>query len=628
MRVRSVGISLAAVLLAVATLAAREKPEWYEGRTAHFHVLTNGSQKKAQELTQKLEAFRHLYVTMYPDLRVDPPVPTTVIFFKNDKSMTPYKPLTPEGKPRPGAGFFQASLDRMFLVINPAAGDADQTTFHEYVHLLLHLSFERIPLWLDEGLAMFYQRSDVEGADISIGYPLTDYWVGLQEQKLIPLGLMFRVDHASEYYNQPEKQNIFYGQSWLLVHYLVAGNQGKRQPAFARFLEQLHQDVPQEQAFVKAFGVDLKQMKRELEDYLREPTVNFYRGRLKKPAEKHLLEVRPLDGVQATVSLTDLWIASGRREEAEKVLAPLARSAAAPPEALYRLGRLALERREFAQAEEYLRAALVARPDDISLRYYAAWAVSQNRLTPASAPEERRAAAGEIIQLLAPVLTAGSSFIAAFDLQIQAQLARDDPPEDVIPVAERARDLMPQRHEFHLLLAYLYMRQRRWQEAEAAAQRVVAAAPSDLQRSQAQETWQQIQRARAFEENRQVIEQNIQLQRRSEDVRPPAEPVEPPPAPAPAEPPKARYLRGKLVSVACSEDTAVLTIQAESKEGAPPKTVRLLVRSVASLLVLGSAGRLDCRAAGVIVAVNYILQPDASGSDGIVMTISFPASPR
>ena len=43
----------------------------------------------------------------------------------------------------------------------------------------------------------------------------------LRDSKMLPLPLLFQVDPKSPYYNERDKQSIFYAQSWALMHYLI-----------------------------------------------------------------------------------------------------------------------------------------------------------------------------------------------------------------------------------------------------------------------------------------------------------------------------------------------------------------------------------------------------------------------
>ncbi len=636
MRTRLAAALLLTVFLPAAGSALLAKdPEWVEGRSEHFHVVGNAKPQKVEEAARKLEEFRHVFASMFSRLRLDPPVPTTVIFFKDDKSFRAYKPLTPEGKPANVAGFFQPGHERMYLAVNVSAPNSQQTAFHEYVHLVMELNFDEVPVWLEEGLAEFYDSAEIKGKQVKLGAAHFDYWERLKRSSLIPLDVLVEVDQQSEYYHDPRKQALFYGQSWLLVHYLMVADKGQRQKQFAQFIHLLLQAVPQQEAFTKAFSVDYPGMLRELQNYLHRLGVEFYTGSLREAYEGQPLVLEPLEQPVAEAYLSDLWINSGRVEEAAEALRQLSQSGAEQPEVLYRLGRIALEQDNFAEAEEHFQRALAVRPDDIGLRYYAAWAVSLGRLSAAVGPEERRAAGAQIIEYLSPVVAAKTDFLDAFDLLIRARLAHEDAPAELIPVVEQARQLMPQRHEFGLLLATLYLNEQRWDEAEEILNTIVRGSPRADQRQQAEDLLERLRSAREWQ--RTVTEaQSFREQPAEETVarwetagpapRPATEPQAPPPATSPVIPQKVAYLRGILVNVACSGDAAVITVETSEEGGKPGGTVHLAVRSRADVILMDptdSGQKLECGASGVPVGINYRVQSDAPSISGVVMSVEF-----
>ncbi len=615
-----VALSLGLVLATAQISPAAKPDEWVEARSPHFHVVSNAKPKRVQEVTRKLEEFRHLLHLMFPGMRLDSPVPTSVVLFKDTKSFRPYEPQTPEGKSLHWAGFMQPGPDRMYLAVNLGSPTPVETSFHEFKHLVLRLNFDRCPVWLDEGLAEFFERTSIVGADFKMGDWQPGWWDLLQRNKLIPIEVLVEADRRSEFFREEKKRDIFYAQSWLLVHYLMVADEGKRQAQFVRFIELLRQGVPQPEAFRKALGTDYADLHRQLRDYLQRSTLNLFQGKMAQRFEMEPAEVTAIPAALAQAYLSDLWLNSGRLDEAEKALQTLAQSGAAPPEVHYRLGRLALFRRELDTAEKHLREALRSRPDDISLRYYAAWVVSQNRLAGAVEPEERRVAATEVIELITPVVEAKSDFPDAIHLLVQARLARDDPPAELIPLVERARQSGPRREDFGLLLAHLYLREQRWGDAERVLQAIINE-PGSPNREQAL-AW--LSRVRDGRQG--TMRWGTARGESSEPApaRPAAAPVEPPPPAAPGSPPEIRYVRGTLVNVACAGEGAVVTLQEESRKGAPGKTLHLAVRSLQRVILIDpteSGKKLDCGPSGLPVSINYRVEPQGPSVAGVVMTI-------
>lgn len=627
------GASLLLLTFVVGAGAGKD-PEWTEGRSAHFHVISNAKPKQVQAIVQKLEEFRSLLGTMLPGLRLDPPLPTTVLLFKNEKTLRPYKPLTTKGHPKDVAGFFQPGYERMFLVVDLSAPQGRQVAFHEYMHLLLSMNLEKIPLWLGEGLAMFYETAELDGARFRLGLPQEDYWGWLEPSHLLPLEVLVNADQKSEYYQEGEKRQLFYGQSWLLVHYLLTNQKFREEAKSSQFVNDLRRGVPQDAAFQKAFGMDYKLMRRKLGDYLGEPLVTIFEGRLKEAPATVSQDWQPMESVQAEAHLVDLWINSGRLVEAEKALQKLAQ-AGSSPEALFRLGRIALARRQPQQAEEQFRAALAERPDDVTLRYYAALATSLGRLQEMGDGAESHTVATQIIEDLSPILERKTDFPGAYELLLQARMRRGDLPEEMIPMLERMRELLPQRRDFDLMLAHSYLNAARHDDAEKLLEEIVRSSAPEQDILQAKQWLERLQTMRNWRaRGPEVAPAGEPEEEESEEASAPepttrprrtAEPVEPPPT-APVAAPKVDFVQGRLQGVVCVGDGAVLTVQPDPKEKKPQEPIVLRVKSLSRLLVIdpGDTGqKLACGMIGVAVAINYRVESGDPEVAGVVMTLEF-----
>ncbi len=624
------------VLVLAATASAASKPDnWIELRSEHFHVISNAKPREAQEATQRLEELRHFFSLMFPNLPLDPPAPARLVLFKNTKSFSPYKPLTAKGKTDRLGGFMQAGSERMYLALDWSAQDAERTLYHEYVHLLLHLSLGVVPAWLNEGMAELYEQTEINGLDYKLGRYDPGWWELLQRTKLIPLETLLQLDYHRQRFENEEQRALFYAESWALVHFLVVADKGKRGSQFARFLQLFLSRTEQETAFREAFGTDYRGMQKQLEEYLRRDSVTYFYGKMPRRAERVQVDFSPLDPAAAQAYLSDLWLGRGEVAKAEEALQPLAASGNAPPEVRERLGRIALLQGRPEDAEPHLKAALEAQPNDIGLRYYAAWAISHGRLQRAATPQERNAAVEQIVQLLTPVIEAPNPFPHAQYLLLQARLQRNDPPAELIPLVEQARARTPQSREFNLLLAHLYEREQRWEEAEKLLLEAAERATEPGERRRAEEMLDYLrqrreQMARPQELIRVEMEEGAPASTGPRvNVR---DPVVPAPAAAPTSAPEVRYVRGTLVDVRCPDDSdsAVVTISAERMPGEAARVVHLQVRSRARLIVLdptNSGRRLECGPAEAPVAVNYRLEALGETVSGVVMTIEFDPPP-
>ncbi len=623
--------------VAAALPAAAAKPEtWTEAQSAHFHVVTNAKPKAAADTIQKLEEFRLLLGLIYPRMRLDPPAPARVILFKNNKTAEPYMPRISEKGGRPG-GFMQPGDERMYLAVNLSAEEFQNVTFHEYIHLVVALNMGRVPAWLNEGMAEFFERSQISGVDYVVGDFQPGWWQTLQENKLMPLAALVQRDYHREPFKNEKEMYLFYAQSWLLVHYLMVADNAQRLPQFVQFINLLMQGLDQDAAFVQALGTDYNGMDQQLRAYARRDALQNMIGRLSQKIGRGSIQFSPMEPAVAEAYLTDLWFNRGDVARAEQALQALAQAGSTLPEVLDRLGRVALRQGNPQEAEKHLQAALAARPNDLGLAYYTAWAISQGRMGRAAEEDERRAAATQVIELLTPHLDAISTFPHAYHLLISARMARNDPPADLIPVVERARTLMPTEREFDLLLAHLYERAERWDDAEKLLIETTQRADDPEERQRAEQMLEHLQRRREYLSRPQGPVQVVLEGDAPVSGGPPVgarDPVEPPPATTPSAAPEVRYIRGTLVDVKCADedDSARIFVSLERKAGESPRLVQLKVRSRARVILLGTTdGReeLGCGPAEVPVAINYRLEAQDESTSGVVMTIEFnPPPPR
>ncbi|MGH9789517.1 MAG: tetratricopeptide repeat protein [Candidatus Acidiferrales bacterium] len=632
MRTARAALALVVSLIAAAPLRAAKPETWTEAQSPHFHVVTNAKPKAAVHAVQKLEEFRHLLGLMFPGIRLDPPAPARVILFKNKKSFELYIPRATEKGGRLG-GFMQPGAERMYLSIDLGSQEPQPVVFHEYIHLVLALNMGRVPTWLNEGLAEYYERTEIDKDKFVTGEYQLGWWEVLQTSKLMPLAVLVRRDYHTQPFKDEKEQSLFYAQSWLLVHYFMVADLGRYRPQLSQFLQLLLKGEDPDTAFARALG-EYSTMDKRLRDYLMSNQRNTYGGKMLLTAPPAPVEFAPMHSAVAEAYLTDLWFNRGDVAQAEQALQALAQSGSPPPEVLDRLGRIALMHGKPVEAEKYLQAALAARPNDLGLAYYTAWAISQGRMGQAENEGERQAAASRVIELLSPHLGAISSFPHAYHLLIRARMARNDPPAELIPVVERARQLMPLEREFAFLLAHLYEREEKWEEAEKLLTETARRAEEGDERQRAEQMLDSLRRRREYTSRPQGPMQVLMEGDSSVPTGPPVnvrDPVEPPPAPA--APPEVRYIRGTLVDVRCADDAAVVTVSLERKAGEPARVVHLAVRSRARLILLdpsNSGRQLECGPADVPVAVNYRVEAAGETVGGVVMTIEFnlPPPPR
>jgi tetratricopeptide (TPR) repeat protein len=337
--------------------------------SANFVVVSNSSEKEARKVATMLEQFRHTASLLFPQTKVKSPVPTKVFLFRSHGSFHPFKPKY-KGKLRDNVnGYFFGDGDHSFIALTTDAGGAQayEVIFHEYQHFILSNNLPDAPLWLDEGLAEYFSAFEprYEGREVLLGRAHGRHVAALRKGTLMPLPRLFEVDHKSPEYNESGRTGLFYAESWALVHYLMLGNDGKRQPQLARFISLLGHDRPVEENFRQAFEADYKTIERELQAYIASymfpATVYQFPEQINFTKE---MQVAVLSEAEAEFHLGELLLNARRYSEAEPRLQTAVEKDARCAECQVALGALRFRQHRYAEAKRHLQTALSLDPQN------------------------------------------------------------------------------------------------------------------------------------------------------------------------------------------------------------------------------------------------------------------------
>src|ERR1700756_4749507 len=269
-----------AVLLTAPLSTARDKPaNWLQVTSPHFIVATNANEKQGRRIANQFERMRSVFHAAFPKLEVDPGVPIVVLALKDEKD---FRALEPEAYLAKGSlklgGLFLEAPDKNYVLMRiDAEGEHPYSViYHEYTHFLLRRSAEWMPLWMNEGLAEFYQNTDIHEKEASLGQPSIEDILWLRQNRLLPLTTLLTVDHKSPYYHEERKGSIFYAESWALTHYIETGDAQQkthRMTDYANLLAQKADPIP---AATQAFG-DLKKLQADLENYVERGSFRYFK---------------------------------------------------------------------------------------------------------------------------------------------------------------------------------------------------------------------------------------------------------------------------------------------------------------------------------------------------------------
>lgn len=163
---------LLATLFSALLAPARDKPEnWVQVRSTHFVVVSNSNEKEARRMAEQFERMRSVFHTLFPKLQIDPGTPVIVLAMKDERDFRALEPAVylAKGQLKLG-GLFLRGADKNYVLLRlDAEGEHPYAVvYHEYTHLLLSKA-DWMPLWLNEGLAEFYQNTDIREKEVALG---------------------------------------------------------------------------------------------------------------------------------------------------------------------------------------------------------------------------------------------------------------------------------------------------------------------------------------------------------------------------------------------------------------------------------------------------------------------------
>jgi tetratricopeptide (TPR) repeat protein len=471
--------------------AAAAKDQWTSVRSKNFFLVGNASEKEIRQVATRLEQFRDVFTKLFAGANFTSPVPTTVVVFKNDSAYKPFKPVV-DGKISDVAGYFQSGQDVNYITLTPGRGDADpfQTIYHEYVHLLVDNTLGRsnVPAWFNEGLAEYYSTFDiVDGRKVWLGKLDENHLYLLRQAKLQPLQTLFALDNYSLHRNKRDARQLFYAQSWALVHYLILGNNGARLPQVNAFLNALARNRPMEEAFRESFQTDFAAMEKELRKYIDGRNfmaqVATFERKIEFDSE---MTAAPLSEAEAEAYLGDLLLHTDRAEEAVKRLEGAVRLDPKLGMAHASLGMAFMRLKRFDDAKRHLREAVAANASNYLAHYYYAYVLTREGMdetgfTRGFDPE----AAREMRASLRRAIELKPDFPESYHLLAFVNLVRGEELEESAKLLESARRLAPGNQSYALILAQIYLRQEKFDAARATAEPLTSESADPQTRAQA-----------------------------------------------------------------------------------------------------------------------------------------------
>ncbi len=505
LRILSLTMALCALLVPLSTPAYAFKDSWTRVQSNNFQLVGNASEKEIRKVGTKLEQFREVMRRLLTKASFNTPVPSTVVVFKSNDSFKPYKPLY-LGKPGNVAGYFQSGEDVNYIALSPTMSTVEspyRIIFHEYSHLLVNNNVKNAPAWFNEGLAEYYSTFEVaDDRKAELGRVISNH-VFLLREKWLPLRDLFAVDHSSPLYNERDKQSIFYAESWALMHYLLLGNEGKRQPQLGQFLNKLAAGIAAEEAFRQAFGIDLQAFEKELKNYVKRNSypVNVFVFSEKLEFDANM-QAASISDAEAKSYLGDLLLHMNRLDVSEQHLREALALDGNLAQAHASLGMLLTRQKKLEAARESLERAVSLNSSSYLAHYYFAYALSlQGRGEGALITAFPQQDANRMRAELKKAIELRPDYPESYHLLAFINVVTGEQLDEAASLLTKALKISPGREEYATMLAQVYLRKEDPKSARRILEPLARSAANEQQRKYAQGLLSQVESLENYLEN-------------------------------------------------------------------------------------------------------------------------------
>src|SRR6185369_5931700 len=211
---------------------------------------------------------------------------------------------------------------------------------------------------------------------IKLGMTQPEHLRLLQQTNLIPLSELFKVSSRQLHESNDNSRNIFYAESWALVHYLIQSQKGG---GLNKFLDAVLKGTPEEKAFQDTFQMTYAQMESELKKYVTKSVYTYseltLKDKLTFDADMHMAAV---GDAEINARLGDLLYHTSQTEDAEPYLVAALKADPNMSMANMTMGMVKLVQRKYDEAKQFLEKATAGDQKNYLAYYRYAYLLSRD----------------------------------------------------------------------------------------------------------------------------------------------------------------------------------------------------------------------------------------------------------
>jgi cytochrome c-type biogenesis protein CcmH/NrfG len=376
-----------AIALALAGAPMSAQAEWWEARTDHFVIVSEGSERDTTEFSRELERFDNA-LRVLQNMPVGEAVPdsakVTVYRFGRTSDIGELAGSYGVagfyiGRAARPVAFTPAKEDRrvsMQRVDSRTALNPQVVLFHEYTHHFMLRNFNgAYPSWYVEGFAELNSTIKLhDDGSFQVGAPANHRSAELFHMTQMPVSRLLDPANRIDTYEEVLSK---YSLGWLMIHYLTFNKE--REGQLARYLNAIAKGENGLEAATRVFG-DLDKLDSEVQRYKtgKLPGIEVVPPDYSPPK----VALRKLDPAEEKSMRERIRLARGvTRKDARSLdrdLWALAEAEPANYTAQILSAEAGLDAREFAHATAAAEGALKLSPDSVDALVYGARALIEN----------------------------------------------------------------------------------------------------------------------------------------------------------------------------------------------------------------------------------------------------------
>jgi tetratricopeptide (TPR) repeat protein len=655
---RLIFIGLALLLLCAPLAPARsDQPHWIRVNSSHFSVVTDADEFKGHDVAARFEQMRLVFGQLLVRTRINMSEPIDIIALRSDDE---YSKVVPNRQgPAIAMGFFIPGSDRDYFVLNLSKEESWRAVSRDFALMFLNYNYPPTQPWFDEGFAEYFSSLRFDNKQAQIGGDPESFTEILNSTPWLSIPDLFATRRDAS--QESSRHSLFYAQSWIVMHYLLTQDKLSETGTYFDLVQ--NQKLPVEEAIQKAYGMSSAQFTQVVQDHfhpLGQPAKPPEKGKQPLPAGSQTLEVTPSDQIgggnqelpeaegQSLVAEMSVRLPEHREQAVQQLESITSQPKMDNVVARRALAWTHMEKKEFDRAVEELSKAGELNPKDPWLHYYLAlvrYHLAQTGQAIGGLPN--------IMQDLRQVLDWDPEFAQARSMLAMAQLEGGG-VHAAMDSMRVALTLSPRNQTYLLNMAQIYMAGKSWEAATALLERLKSSPDPQVAKSAGEQlaglpmlkkygTLAQPQQTASASSSSSSSSSSPSSSSPSSSSPPghsaavpsatapsatsrkPAEPqpktqtqspepdevtvdrADQPPTPLQPDKRAIQFLKGKLVSVDCSQaPSAILTVSAGAK------VLKLRTPDYKSLTLIG-ADDFSCDWKGRTVAVNYRAGGKADG---------------